>query len=118
VAPRQFRKSPSIIAAKEESWNYVPPKLDVEINSIAIGLDGTCMLLCDTGWRESMVGTVSLYDVEGERQHTIYIGATPEYGKAQFLERLEREIERTKDRYPAATYKGLSEVGGQYYTTS
>jgi len=33
----------------------------------------------------------------------IYIGATPEYGKAQFLERLEREIQRTKARYPQAT---------------
>ncbi len=79
----------SIIEATEESWNYVPPKMDVEINSVAIGLDGTCMLLCDNGWREAMVGTVSLYDALGERQHTIYIGATPEYGKAQFLEREE-----------------------------
>jgi hypothetical protein len=60
----------SIIEAKEESWNYVPPKLDVAINSVAIGLDGTCMLLCDTGWREAMVGTISLYDTVGERQHT------------------------------------------------
>jgi hypothetical protein len=99
----------SIIEAKEESWNYVPPKLDVEINSVAIGLDGTCMLLCETGWREAMVGTVSLYDAEGERQHTIYIGATPEYGKAQFLERLEREIQRTKERYPQATYIGIAD---------
>ena len=79
----------SIIEAKEESWNYVPPKLDTPVNSVAIGLDGTCMLLCDTGWREAMVGTVSLYDALGERQHTIYIGATPEYGKAIFLEREE-----------------------------
>jgi hypothetical protein len=99
----------SIIGAKEESWNYVPPKLDVEIKSVAIGLDGTCMLLCDTGWREAMVGTISLYDALGERQHTIYIGATPEYGKASFLERLEREIQRTKERYPKATYIGIAD---------
>jgi hypothetical protein len=45
-------------------------------------------------------GTVSLYDALGERQHTIYIGATPEYGKALFLERLEREIQRTKAVIP------------------
>ena len=99
----------SIIEAKEESWNYVPPKMDNEIHSVAIGLDGTCMLLCDNGWREAMVGTVSLYDALGERQHTIYIGATPEYGKAQFLERLEREIQRTKARYPQATYIGVAD---------
>jgi hypothetical protein len=35
----------SIIEAKEESCNYVPPKMDALINSVAIGLDGTCMLL-------------------------------------------------------------------------
>lgn len=99
----------SIIEAKEESWNYVPPKLEVEIASVAIGLDGTCMLLCDTGWREAMVGTISLYDTQGERVHTIYIGATPEYGKASFLERLEREIGRTKARYPQATYIGIAD---------
>ena len=99
----------SIIAAKEESWNYVPPQMEVEIASVAIGLDGTCMLLCDTGWREAMVGTISLYDALGERQHTIYIGATPEYGKASFLERLEREIGRTKARYPQATYIGIAD---------
>lgn len=99
----------SIIEAKEESWNYVPPKLDVEIHSVAIGLDGTCMLLCETGWREAMVGTISLYDALGERQHTIYIGATPEYGKANFMERLEREIQRTKVRYPQATYIGIAD---------
>jgi hypothetical protein len=99
----------SIIEAKEESWNYVPPKVEVEIKSVAIGLDGTCMLLCDTGWREAMVGTIALYDALGERQHTIYIGATPEYGKASFLERLEREIGRTKARYPQANYIGIAD---------
>ena len=99
----------SIIEAKEESWNYSPPSLDVEIASVAIGLDGTCMLLCDTGWREAMVGTISLYDILGERAHTIYIGATPEYGKAKFFERLEREIQRTKARYPQATYIGIAD---------
>lgn len=99
----------SIIEAKEESWNYVPPPMEVEIASVAIGLDGTCMLLCESGWREAMVGTISLYDALGERQHTIYIGATPEYGKASFLERLEREIGRTKECYPNAIYIGIAD---------
>ena len=99
----------SIIEAKEESWTYVPPQMDVEIHSVAIGLDGTCMLMCETGWREAMVGTISLYDKAGERQHTIYIGATPEYGKASFLDRLEREIERTKARYSKAIYLGIAD---------
>ncbi len=99
----------TIIEAKEESWNYVPPKMDVEIKTVAVSLDGTCMLMCETGWREAMVGTISLYDAQGERQHTIYIGATPEYGKGTFLERLNREIHRTKARYPEATYIGIAD---------
>ena len=99
----------SIIEAKEEEWEYVPPELNALISRVAIGLDGTCMLMCETGWREAMVGTISLYDTAGERQHTMYIGATPEYGKARFLERLEREIERTKARYSNATYIGIAD---------
>jgi len=99
----------SIIQAQEESENYEPPEMDSKITTVGIGLDGTCMLMCEEGWREAMVGTVSLYDGEGERQHTIYLGATPEYGKQRFLERLEREIQQTKARYPTATYVGIAD---------
>ena len=99
----------SIVQAKEESENYAPPKMDSKITTVGIGLDGTCMLMCEEGWREAMVGTISLYDDEGERQHTIYLGATPEYGKQRFLERLEREIQQTKARYPSATYVGIAD---------
>jgi hypothetical protein len=38
------------------------------------------------------VGTLSLYDRHGERQHTTYIGATPEYGQAHFTARMEDEV--------------------------
>ena len=51
------------------------------------------------GWREAMVGTISLYDCDGERQHTTYFGAAPEHGKATFLKRFERELERVKAQY-------------------
>ncbi|MCA6525809.1 MAG: hypothetical protein IM583_06285 [Pseudanabaena sp. M114S2SP2A07QC] len=33
---------------------------DVKIESVGIGLDRTCMLMCEDGWREAMVGTISL----------------------------------------------------------
>jgi hypothetical protein len=33
-----------------------------------------------------MVGTIALYDSDGERRHTIYIAAAPEYGKEKFKE--------------------------------
>ena len=70
------------------------------------GLDGTCLLMCEDGWRETMVGTLGFYDRAGERQHTIYLAATPEYGKAKFLGRLEAEIERVKAKYPRGPLRG------------
>jgi hypothetical protein len=99
----------SIVQAQEENEKYEPPQIDSKITTVGIGLDGTCMLMCEQGWREAMVGTISLYDTEGERQHTIYLGATPEYGKQKFLERLEREIHQTKERYPDAAYVGIAD---------
>ena len=57
----------SILQAKEESWEYGISQLDKRISSTGVGLDGTCMLLVDDGWREAMVGTISLYN---ERRRT------------------------------------------------
>lgn len=99
----------SVAQAKEESWHYETPKLDRPVASVAIGMDGTCMLLCEEGYREAMTGTLTLYDHAGERQHTIYLAATPEYGKATFYERMEREIAHLKRLYPEATYVGLAD---------
>lgn len=98
-----------IVQAKEELWEYETPKLDKPIRSVAIGMDGTCMLLCEGGYREAMTGTISLYDKAGERQHTIYLGATPEYGKATFQERMTREIAHIKRLYPRAAYVGIAD---------
>jgi hypothetical protein len=99
----------SVAQAKEETWHYETPELDKSVSTVSIGTDGTCMLLCEEGYREAMTGTITLYSREGERQHTIYIGATPEYGKATFYERMEREISHIKDLYPDATYVGLAD---------
>ena len=84
----------SVAQAKEEDWHYATPKLDEAVASVAVGMDGTCMLMCHDGYREAMVGNLSLYDAHGQRLHTTYVGATPEYGKATFKERMEREIEQ------------------------
>jgi hypothetical protein len=61
------------------------------------------------GYREAMTGNLSLYDPDGERLHTIYLGATPEYGKARFLSRLQEEINKIKKKYPDALYIGLAD---------
>jgi hypothetical protein len=98
----------SSVQAKEETWHYATPRLEVPVQTVAIGMDGTCMLLCEEGYRLAMVGTIALYDRHGERQHTLYLGATPEYGQATFLERLEREIAHVKQLYPHATYVGIA----------
>lgn len=61
------------------------------------------------GYREAMVGTLSFYDSDGERQHTIYLAAAPEYGKQTFTERLTREITTAKQRYPEARFIGIAD---------
>ncbi len=99
----------TVVQAKEETWHYAMPWVASAIATVAIGVDGTCMLLCEDGYRLAMVGTISLYDRHGERQHTIYLGATPEYGQAQFLARMEREIAHVKRLYPHATYVGIAD---------
>lgn len=70
----------TIALLKEEDWHYQTPKLPVAIETVSIGVDGTCMLLCEDGFRQAMVGTISLYDRQGEPQHTTYIAAAPEQG--------------------------------------
>ena len=99
----------AVALAKEEDWDYVLPEPEEPTSTITIGIDGTCLLMCEGGWRETMVGTIGFYDAGGERQQTIYLGATPEYGKATFLGRMEREIARVKASHPKARYVGLAD---------
>ena len=95
--------------AKEETWNYALPKFERPCASIAIGVDGTCMLLHEDGWRVAMAGTIAFYDAQGERLHTIYAGATPEYGKEKFHAKFHREVDRVKEAYPNVPYIGLGD---------
>jgi hypothetical protein len=95
--------------AKEEDWSYTLPKFDEPPATVAVSLDGTCTLMGEDGWREAMVGTLAFYDREGERQHTVYLAATPEYGKAKFLGRLEAEVGRARAKCPGAHYVGIAD---------
>jgi hypothetical protein len=95
--------------AKEEDWSYTLPKFDEPPSTVAVSLDGTCTLRGEDGWREAMVGTLAFYDAEGERQHTASLAATPEYGKAKFLGRLEAEIGRAKAKCPDAHSVGIAD---------
>ena len=68
----------SIAQCYEDQWEYALPDFDEPVRSISIGLDGTCMLMHQDGWREAMCGSIAFYDHQGERLHTIYCSATPE----------------------------------------
>ena len=106
----------TIALLKEEDWHYQTPKLSVPVSTVSIGVDGTCLLLCEGGFRQAMVGTISLYDASGERQHTTYVAASPEYGRATFLERMHREVEQVKRLYPHAHYQGLADGAPENWT--
>jgi hypothetical protein len=100
----------NIAAAKEEDWEYEMPKLSVPIATVVVSLDGAMIPMADSeGYREAMVGTLSFYDPEGERAHTIYLAAAPEYGKGEFMQRMTREIDRAKRHYPEARYLGIAD---------
>lgn len=99
----------SIAQAKEEVWTYDTPPLEAAITTIAISLDGAYVLMREEGYREAMVGNLSLYDVTGKRQHTVYLGEAPEYGKGTFFKRLEKEIATVKKHYPKALYLGIAD---------
>ena len=99
----------AVAQAKEESWHYATPQLDQAVASVGIGLDGTCMLLVEDGYRQAMVGTLSLYGHDGARLHTIYTAATPEYGKETFYQRLGREIQHVQQLYPRARLTGCAD---------
>jgi len=99
----------SIAQVTEEDWMYEIPKQDESVATVSVSLDGTCILMRGDGYREAMAGTVSLYNKGGDRLHTIYLGASPEYGKAKFLERLERTIYHVRLQYPDAKYVGIAD---------
>lgn len=98
-----------IAQAKEEIWEYDTPKFDEAISTVVVSLDGAYVLMREEKYREAMVGNISLYDVKGERQHTVYIGEAPEHGKGTFFQRLETEIGKIKKHYPDALYLGIAD---------
>jgi len=106
----------AIADCHEAEWEYDLPELDRPVHAITLGLDGTCMLMHKDGWREAMCGSIAFYDNQGERLHTIYCSATPEYGKETFKEKFFREILRVKQRFPDVLYIGLADGAKDNWT--
>lgn len=100
---------------KSRRWDYArsEPKAG-EVAFVAVGIDGTCLLFCEEGHRQAMVGSIALYDAGGERLHTGYVAAAPEQGKSTFLRRMDEEVERIKAKYPHARYVGISDGAADY----
>ena len=75
-----------IASAQEEQWEYAIPPLNHAVKTVAISLDGAHIPMKasadkgrkEGGYRQAMVGTISLYNSEAERLHTIYLGEAPE----------------------------------------
>lgn len=99
----------AMAGAVEETLDYKIPPLKEEVAIISFSLDGTCMYMKGDGYREAMAGTLALYSAAGDRLHTIYLGAAPEYGKETFLTKLESEIQKIKARFPGAIYVGIAD---------
>jgi hypothetical protein len=65
-------------------------------------------LLCEDRFRQAIVGTLNLYDAQGEQLHTTYVAAAPQHGRNTFLAQMQREIEHIKHLYPNAHYQALA----------
>lgn len=104
------------IENKQMKWEYSIPIEIEEVASIGISLDGTCMFIVDDGYRIAMVGTISLYNNEGERLYTHYTSAAPEYGKATFYEEFEKDIKQFQKLYPNIVSVGIADGAKDNWT--
>lgn len=93
---------------------HAPQSAPQEVASAVLGLDGTCALFCEEGFKQCMVGTIALYDGAGERLETLYLGQAPQMGKGEFLQRLDSEWQRVCQRYPQARRVALSDGARDY----
>ncbi len=106
----------AILENREKLWTYAPPEEIEDVAFIGIGLDGTCIYISNDGYRETMVGTISFYDVVGNRLSTIYTAAAPEYGKSEFFSRFKREISKYKKLYPRSDIIGIADGAKENWT--
>ena len=97
------------IVASRPNWTYAIPVEPSEVASVGISLDGTCVLMSGEGYRQAMVGSISMYDSDGERLYSRYTSMPPEYGKGRFHETFTRDIRSVKKLYPNATYVGIAD---------
>jgi hypothetical protein len=99
-----------------EEWSYIlPPDLPA-VEAISISRDGTTSPIKGQGYRETMNGSISLFDKLGNRVHTIYVAKAPEYGKKAFNAAFMAEISKIKAIYPNAQSIGLADGSADNWT--
>jgi len=101
----------SVACEKQWQWSYAMPAAPAgeRVETVAVGMDGTCTLFVDDGWRQVMVGTIALFDGEGQRCSTIYVASAPQQGRASFFAKMERELDLVRKTYPDARYVGVAD---------
>jgi uncharacterized protein YunC (DUF1805 family) len=107
-----------LLSTHETDWQYdLPNTIDLEdVTLISIGRDGTCMPVLPKGWREAMCGTISLFNAQGKRLHTIYQACAPEKGKETFNYLMHAEIESIKKKCPNAEVVGVADGARDNWT--
>lgn len=105
-----------LVMDKEFEMKYELPEFQEVVTHIAISRDGTTTPIRREGYRETMCGTISLYNSKGDRLHTIYSACAPEYGKKTFDSILDMEIERIKKVFPSVKYLGLADGAKDNWT--
>lgn len=90
-------------------WQLDGPPLTASVKTIATGVDGTTMPIVEEGDKEAMCGTIALYEADGTRVHTEYLGAMPEAGKTTFATRLTTRRAQVLARHPHARHVCLGD---------
>ena len=106
------------VVEEKEDWNYAIPSAPVgdRVKTVAVGLDGACVHILDDGWKQLMVGTITLYDGDDERIDTIYVANAPEAGKAAFYKKMDKELAQVREAYPEARYTGVADGAHDLWT--
>ena len=104
------------LIAEKKNWNYTVEVPHENVTTIGLSLDGTCMLLCNEGYRQAMVGSISLYNSDGERLYTRYTALPPEHGKERFHQSFAHEIKRIRKMYAHARYVGIADGASDNWT--
>lgn len=94
---------------KHTAWHLEAATTPTFVAIIATGVDGTTIPLVGEDYKEAMCGTIALYDAQGARVHTEYLGTMPEAGKTTFAQRVTTQVARVKARYPDALHVCLGD---------